>query len=273
MISPIRALLFDVYGTLLISASGDVEVSEFKEEAVLESFRSGSIDVLHDCSGKNLGRKAIETFKGVIQEKHEQAMARGIPYPEVDILKVWQDVASRLERQGFVRQQPRADYQRCAFVFEVLCNPVYPMPGLKGLLEELKGRGFRMGLVSNAQFFTPLILNFFLSRTITEDQSVPPFDPRLTVFSYKYLRAKPDPYLFELARQQLHLYGIEPRETLYLGNDMLNDVWSASRTGFKTVLFAGDDRSLRLRKDLEQIRSLSPDAVITELNQLLSLLE
>ena len=75
------------------------------------------------------------------------------------------------------------------------------------------------------------------------------------------------------AREQLALYGVTPGQTLYLGNDMLNDIWAAAQVGFKTVLFAGDARSLRLREDRDQTRNLSPDAVITELNQLAQLLD
>jgi putative hydrolase of the HAD superfamily len=147
------------------------------------------------------------------------------------------------------------------------------MPGLGELLRELQRTHIHLGLVSNAQFFTPLTLSFFLNGAIaTSDEAVCPFDPKLTVYSYRHLRAKPDPYLFELAREQLALYGVTPGQTLYLGNDMLNDIWAAAQVGFKTVLFAGDARSLRLRRDLDQIRNLSPDAVITELNQLLRLL-
>ena len=55
---------------------------------------------------------------------------------------------------------------------------------------------------------------------------------------------------------------------LYLGNDMLNDIWAAAQVGFRTALFAGDARSLRLREDREEIGDISPNAVITELKQL-----
>jgi len=33
-------------------------------------------------------------------------------------------------------------------------------------------------------------------------------------------------------------------KTLYVGNDMLNDIWTATEAGCRTVLFAGDQRSL-----------------------------
>jgi len=271
-IPDVRAILFDIYGTLLISASGDVDVAQFKEEAVLKAFEEGHIEIPPEVPPRKVSSRSVELFKTTIQEMHRDAKQQGVPFPEVDIVRVWQGLVTRLEREGSVKSLPITDYKRCAVVFEMLCNPVYPMPGLRGLLTELERADMRLGIVSNAQFFTPLTLNFFLNGTVDRDEAVRPFDPKLTVYSYRYLRAKPDPYLFELAREQLALYGVTPGQTLYLGNDMLNDIWAASHVGFKTVLFAGDARSLRLRRDRDQLRNLSPDAVITELNQLARLL-
>ena len=42
--------------------------------------------------------------------------------------------------------------------------------------------------------------------------------------------------------------GVAPGEVLYVGNDMLNDVYAAGQVGFRTALFAGDQRSLRMRQ-------------------------
>ncbi|MEQ8837627.1 MAG: HAD family hydrolase, partial [Lacipirellulaceae bacterium] len=67
---------------------------------------------------------------------------------------------------------------------------------------------------------------------------------------------------------------ITPAETLYVGNDMRNDIWPAAKVGFKTALFAGDERSLRLREDEpNRDQRPEPDAVVTELDQLPKLLQ
>ena len=60
---------------------------------------------------------------------------------------------------------------------------------------------------------------------------------------------------------------------LYVGNDMLNDIYPAQKTGFITGLFAGDARSLRLRSDEPACKNLSADIVITDLIQLLNHLD
>ena len=59
----------------------------------------------------------------------------------------------------------------------------------------------------------------------------------------------------------------------YLGatirSQIINDVRPAHRTGFKTALFAGDARSLRLRRDHPMCRGLSSDLVVTDLMQVM----
>ncbi|NJK85117.1 MAG: hypothetical protein HC906_03265 [Bacteroidales bacterium] len=49
---------------------------------------------------------------------------------------------------------------------------------------------------------------------------------------------------------------------------MEKDVWPASRLGIRTVLFAGDKRSLRLKAKNINLNGLKPDFVITDLQQI-----
>jgi putative hydrolase of the HAD superfamily len=54
---------------------------------------------------------------------------------------------------------------------------------------------------------------------------------------------------------------------------MLNDIFAASRAGFRTALFAGDRRSLRLRDGDSRVAGVSPDRVIRELKDVIPLLD
>ena len=58
-----------------------------------------------------------------------------------------------------------------------------------------------------------------------------------------------------------------------MGNDMLNDILPARSVGFRTALFAGDKRSLRLRRDDPRCNNLKPDMILTDLIQLVGLLD
>ncbi|MGD8667822.1 MAG: hypothetical protein PVI58_17580, partial [Desulfobacterales bacterium] len=63
--------------------------------------------------------------------------------------------------------------------------------------------------------------------------------------------------------------GIARSSTLVVGNDMLNDIYPAKKMGFQTALFAGDARSLRLRKDDPRCHDLRADLILTDLEQLI----
>ncbi len=75
--------------------------------------------------------------------------------------------------------------------------------------------------------------------------------------------------MFKTASEKLKEISVPANLTLYAGNDMLNDIYPAKQAGFNTALFAGDARSLRLRKNTPECKNLSADLVITDLIQLL----
>ena len=98
------------------------------------------------------------------------------------------------------------------------------------------------------------------------------FTTELIFLSYLFGQGKPSQELFSLAQTQLDLYGITPDSVLYLGNDMLNDIYPAHHSGFQTALFAGDARSLRRREDDPRCIGLAPDLVVTDLIQITELI-
>ena len=67
--------------------------------------------------------------------------------------------------------------------------------------------------------------------------------------------------------------GISPAEAVFIGNDMLKDIMPASVTGYKTALFAGDKRSLRLRKDHDACSNIKPDVIVTNLLDLFDFIQ
>jgi len=255
----VKAVLFDVYGTLFVSGSGDVgtsaatDTAEALTQALVVSGFTGDLE--------QAGRIGIERLKAEIIEWHKTGRATGTEFPEVEISKVWKKVLGSLFDTTAAPEQ----IQRLALEYECRVNPVFPMPGCLEIIHKLKERGLTLGIVSNAQFYTPLLFSAFFKQTIEEAG----FDPDCCVWSYKELKAKPSAELFPKAEKFLkHNHGIELSETLYVGNDMLNDVFTAQQAGCKTVLFAGDQRSLRLRENDARCNNLKPDATITALNQL-----
>jgi len=271
----IRAFVFDIYGTLLISASGDIDESELSGTALQRAFSVASIKVEPPEKHRSpLYREMLAAFKAEVKGFHAMEKTPETPFPEIDILKIWEDILLRERKRGMLSFQDPLCIKCFTFVFEMLSNRIYPMPGMVEVLQQLQKEGYPLGIVSNAQFYTPLIMNYFLHGTLSENETVPPFDPDLTLFSYLQRRSKPDPALFKVLEEQCAVkYGLKPHEIVYIGNDMYRDVYPAKRAGMKTVLFAGDKKSLRLRKDLPELKGIKPDYIITELMQLLTLLK
>jgi putative hydrolase of the HAD superfamily len=135
------------------------------------------------------------------------------------------------------------------------------MPGALAAIQSLKAAGITLGLISNAQFFTPLLFEAFFGSS----PAGLGFDPGLLVYSYRIGEAKPSPALFAGALDRLAALGLAAENCLYVGNDMLNDIAPAITAGFKTLLFAGDSRSLRLRAEDPLTGNVRPAAVIREL--------
>lgn len=251
----IKCILFDIYGTLFISGSGDIGTAKKisqetdKIERLLEKFKI-----------KRNAKTLLNHFFDTIEKQHEKLRKKGIDFPEIEIDKIW----------TLILDFKNLDIARAfALEFELIVNPVYPMPNLKEVLRELKNRHITLGIISNAQFFTPFLFDWFLK----SDLKNLGFEPNLILFSYKFGHAKPSSFLFEVASSRLKDINIPTGSVLYIGNDMLNDIYPAQKAAFKTGLFAGDARSLRLRSDEPVCKNLSADIVITDLIQLLDYLD
>ena len=247
----IRCFMFDIYGTLFISGAGDISISQKKPgkmQGLDKLLKKFGIDKTPKALCKDLFRE--------IEKRHAKSRSKGVDCPEVEIDRVWMNVFGKGKHE---------EVREFAELFELIVNPVYPMPGLRELLEVCQDSGILMGIISNAQFYTPCLFNYFFD-SAPEDMG---FHPNLTIYSYKFGCAKPSLQLFQTAAARLQNMGIAADSVLYVGNDMLNDIMPAQKTGFKTALFAGDKRSLRLRKNEAMCKNIKADIVITELAQLI----
>ena len=256
-IAGIKAVIFDIYGTLVISASGDV----------------GSADPGHH--GKSLAQATVAVglprvddadaasnlFRELIGNQQQIARERGTAYPEVNILSVWRDFCGRRFPHESV---PTKTLRRLAIEFEIRMNPCCEMPGATATLQSIQQSGRHLGIVSNAQFYTLEMLDGIFARSLNELG----FSQDLSFFSYRFGASKPGPEMFDGLLAALSRVGLSADEAIYVGNDMLNDVYGAQQAGLKTALFAGDQRSLRLRETSDLAAGSTPDVVITELEQL-----
>jgi putative hydrolase of the HAD superfamily len=251
----VKAILFDLYGTLFISDSGDIGMAK-KKSPQMERLES----LLQQFEIKKGSQTVIKQFYESIESRHKILKKKGVDFPEVEIDQIWMNVLDNDDLETA---------REFAVKFELIVNPVYPMPHLKQLFSACQDSNMLMGIISNAQFYTPYLFHWFLDST-PENLG---FHPDLIFYSYKFGVAKPSAFMFQIAAENLKNMDIPADAALYVGNDMLNDMYPAKNVGFKTGLFAGDARSLRLRENDPQCKNLSVDLVITDLVQLLDYLQ
>lgn len=258
----VRAVLFDVYGTLVVSASG--EVGGAGAAGTVEALAAALSETGFACRSSGAAQRGAALFFESIREAHETRKAEGVRFPEVDLRVIWRRVLTTLAEDravcGTVSEEAVA---RLSVEYECRVNPVWPMPSAGGTLARLRENGMRLGIVSNAQFFTPLVLAAALGGM----PEALGFEPSLCAWSYELLEAKPSLNLFRGVVARLAGDGIAPAQVLYVGNDVRNDIRPASKCGCATALFAGDKRSLRLRPEDDECSGVVPDCVLTDLGQ------
>lgn len=262
----IRAIIFDFYGTLYISGVGDIGIDDGKSDAslLLEAFKSIGLDIKGDRAGK----RGYEIYDKIVTEQIQDLKASGIPYPEPDIRVVWRNVLNQMYAENLIETPTdESHHTRMAVEFEARMNPIWPMPDLDETVDKLSSRGFELGIISNSQFYTPIAFEALSGRSLEELG----FNLNLLHWSFEESRKKPGLVFYEnfLSKAKEVLPDFSAENYLYVGNDMLKDVYPASELGMKTALFAGDARSLKWRKDDPRTRDLKPDIIITELNQIL----
>jgi putative hydrolase of the HAD superfamily len=263
-ISGIKAVIFDIYGTLLISGSGDVGTIESVGAigAVQRAFEYAHIPI----SSGTAASEAVSLFKQTILDDHSKGKNAGIEFPEIEVRSVWARVFDKLRSLNLIESIPDSNtIELFSVVYEIAINPGWLMPNYHPLLAGLKDTGVVLGIVSNAQFFTPLVLEALSGKTLESNG----FNLECVVMSYQLLEAKPSQRLFSILAEGLKSrFGIEPAGALYVGNDMKNDMLPAGASSFKTALFAGDRRSYRPRKSDPSCGNVTPDCVVTDLLQI-----
>ena len=262
----IKAVIFDFYGTLFISGVGDIGIDDGKSDAglLLDAIESIVLEITDERAGK----RGYEIYDKVVTEQIQELKASGIPYPEPDIRIVWRNVLNQMYAENLIKTATnKSDYTRMAVEFEARMNPIWPMPDLQETLDGLKARDIELGIISNSQFYTPLAFEALCDQTLADLG----FNMNLLHWSYEESRKKPGVVFYRhfLEKAEKHLPNLAAENYLYVGNDMLKDVYPANELGMKTALFAGDSRSLKWRQADARTKDLGPDLIITELKQLL----
>jgi len=184
----IKAVLFDVYGTLLVSGAGDISYGT--EANKTHEFMAAAQAVGWDVDDAKTAALYVAALERKIRALRYSLRRDGIAFPEANIEQVWRKVLTSWRKKLHQGNRLGRDYiRRLAIGYECRVNPVWPMPGLRDVLPRLKAVGLILGIVSNAQFFTPLALAAFPETGWTRGL----FDKTLCAWSYRWREAKPSP--------------------------------------------------------------------------------
>ncbi|MFP4282580.1 MAG: DUF5069 domain-containing protein [Opitutales bacterium] len=261
----LRAVIFDIYGTLFISGTGDISLADNEDRGPLLRAALANAGIANIPTDIGLA----DRFHGAIRAAQEERRDEGVEFPEVEIREVWHRFLAELAVDGLTFDQPEGEaLARLAMDYETRVNPVWPMPHLAPTLAALRERGLALGIVSNAQFYSRAMFPAFLGAPLGGLG----FSLDCCVWSYREREGKPSTALYAKLRDALAARGIAPEEALYVGNDLRNDIWPAGQLGFRTALFAGDERSLRWRREDPALAGVRPEAILTDLWQILQLL-
>lgn len=191
--------VFDLYGTLV-----DVWTDESREE-----LWEGVASLLGD--GEEKGASVRREYLSLCT-----ALKQG-EYHEINLLSVFEQMLAARSVDTSVAPSLASEFRRLSMVR--LCA----FDGAADMLRQLKSKGAGVYLVSNAQscftideLHTTGLYDLFDGIMISSDVGV----------------KKPSPEIFALAFDR---FGISAQNSIYVGNDMRDDVLGASRVGMRTV--------------------------------------
>ncbi len=261
----IRLIAYDFYGTLFISGVGDIGVDDGKIDAPIlaEVLQDSEVNIL----SSDAAVKCLEFYNTVVAEYIDKYKNQGIEYPEPDIRSIWQSVLTMLRKHEFVKfRESSVLYEQVSVEFEARMNPVWPMPGALETLNYFQDKGILQGIISNSQFYTPIVMEALTGYSLSELG----FSEELLHWSFEEKMKKPGLVFYKNYLKKVNACNseIKPENILYLGNDMLKDIYPAHTVGMKTALFAGDKRSLKWHRDDKRCADIKPDLIITEFIQL-----
>lgn len=124
----------------------------------------------------------------------------------------------------------------------------------KAVLTELKGRGYKLGVVSNFYGNIEAVLDEFKFRELFS----------VVVESATEGIRKPDPRLLGLCLERMNA---NPAETIVVGDHLTKDIQPAQTLGCKTVWIKGEPWS----DEHDKLSVVTPDYTISNLRELLAL--
>ncbi len=212
----LRAILFDLYGTLLEISPPPADAPDQWQQLWRATFGP-------------LPRLTLQEFTTqcdqAIAREHAAGHVAGVRHPEV----LWPDIAGKV----LPELMTLAPDVQSEFLFQHsrLRHTLRLMPGAAEALHHLSRSGFLLGLASNCQSYS---LRSFDEALAAAGLGRELFAADLCFFSFQHGFSKPDPHVFRLLAARLGIRGIAPGDAMVVGDRLDSDITPAWAQGFQT---------------------------------------
>jgi FMN phosphatase YigB (HAD superfamily) len=273
----VRVVTWDVYGTLLAIASGELYfehpqrfIMDLALDKTLEEFKMwGSMTRKPGQPSKYLG----QIYADVLTRLRIAPSVGGDKYPEIGSDKLWEEIIKKLLQKeyqfdtGFYGSLNEFS-RKVAYFFHASMQGAVCYPKAADALRWVNESGRAQGLLANGQCFTMAQLQHALTGQAPEARLERLLDPELCILSCEQRVRKPSERPFRHLLTVLEKRGVGPDEVLHVGSRLTEDVGPARRLGMRTALFAGDRASLDATAERLKDPGQRPDLLLTELDQL-----
>ena len=275
---PVRAVLWNIYGTLIAIPGGELAF-EHPQAFVMDATLDKLIKEfkMWNSMSRKPGAPAMHLKESYTKTLTTLRMAGsgGEKFPEVAVERAWEDVIKKLRDYTFdvpTYGSLNEFSKKIAYFFHASIQGVGAYPGAAETLCMLAEGGRPQGLLADGQCFTVGQLQKCLKQQEPEFDVNAVFPPALRFVSAEKKARKPSETIFKAAAQALAAKGISPEQTLHVGSHLTRDIAPAKKHGFRTALFAGDKASLNATPDQLKDPAYRPDVMITELPQILDVI-
>jgi hypothetical protein len=272
----VRAVLWNVYGTLLAIPLGDLAF-EHPNAFVMSNALDKTIQEFKMWA--SMSRKPgqpseyMQTIYTQLLTEQKSLPGGGERHPEVCSERVWEAIIKRLLQKDYKFDAGNLGSlnefsRKVAYFFHASLQGTACYPGAARAMRHVVDSGLTQGLLADGQCFTTVQLQRGLAAQESEAQLDELLAADLTVLSCDVRGRKPSERLFRQALNVLKEKDISPSEVLHVGSRLQQDLVPARRLGMKTALFAGDKASLLATPEQLKEPASRPDVLLTELEQI-----
>lgn len=278
-IEGVRAVLWTAYGTLLNIVGGELKFEVEQDLMMTVALEKTIHEFKMWASMSRKPGQPSEYMREIYRKVLDEQRLAPFPdkYPELQAEKCWESIIKKLFQKEYKFDAgyygSLNDYaKKIGYFFHASLQGVACYDGAAEVVGELHQRGVVQGLLADGQCFTPAQVFRCLKSTGLAVEPDLIFPPKLRFLSSDVRARKPSDLLFEAALDGLGKQGIEPSEVLHVGSSLPRDIGPAKKWGMKTALFAGDRASLVATGEQLKDPQYRPDALLTELRQVVELL-